>query len=115
MRVLKAHRANLIAWGRYFAGQIARAHGTVHTRQVRQSLESAKLVDPTSTSEFWLGAIFNKADWFEWTGQYHTYSDAERNVHERTVKVWRLRDSSLVPPQPETRHVLADGDQLRMF
>lgn len=89
MRVLEDARAELIATARDEAAALARAHGTVHSRMVRAALEAKGLVHPDE-KEFWIGAVFRDPR-FEWTGERYSYSDAARNVHERTIKVWRLK------------------------
>lgn len=92
MRVLEDARAELIATARDEAAALARAHGTVHSRMVRASLEAKGLVHPDE-KEFWIGAVFRDPR-FEWTGERYSYSDPARNVHERTVKVWRLKETA---------------------
>ena len=89
MSVLEESRAELIAAAREEAVALARARGTVHSRMVRAVLEEKGLVS-TDAKEYWIGAVFRDAR-FEWTGEHYSYSDAARNVHERTVKVWRLK------------------------
>jgi hypothetical protein len=90
MTVLERERADLIAKARAIAETLARAQGTVHSRQVREAMRQQGLLLDESASEFWLGAVFRGEGWV-WTGQWHTHSDAARNIHERTVKVWKLR------------------------
>lgn len=91
MRVLEQAKGPIIIAARRVAQQLAHAHGDVHTRQVRQALiEQGLLTQDLARKDFWMGAVFRGSEW-EWTGRWHTYTDAERNIHERTVKVWRLR------------------------
>lgn len=98
MDVLKKYRSYLIAMGRFAAGDIALRQGTVHSREVRQTLDDAGLLDPVC-GDFWLGAVF-RGSYFEWTGVWHTYTDSGRNIHERTIKVWRLVSLQHLPPRP---------------
>jgi hypothetical protein len=98
MSVLEEHRSNLIRYGRYVATEICRARGSVHSREVRQALEDMGML-ASGGREFWLGSVFNASD-FEWSGSYFTYSNEARNIHERTIKVWRLRRGSEGYPQP---------------
>ncbi len=91
MDVLERAKGPIILAARRVAQQLARAHGTVHSRQVRQALiEQGLLTQDLVKKDFWMGAVFRGSEW-EWTGKYHTYSDADRNIHERTVKVWKLK------------------------
>lgn len=91
MGVLNATRPDYIAIGREIAIKLAGMFGEVHSRQVRDVMEKLGYLGKfENEKDFWLGSVFrNEA--FEWTGKYHTYSDPERNIHERTVKVWRLK------------------------
>lgn len=98
MLVLYRFRMYLVQRGIYEAVRIARQTGTVHSRQVREAV--SKVCRTAGMADYWLGAVFNNHI-FEWTGRYHTYADRARNIHERTVKVWRLRDPSTVLPEPE--------------
>jgi hypothetical protein len=90
MRLLNERRSFLIAYGRYVAAEICRATGTVHSRLVRREMAKRGLLDNPELADYWLGAVFNNGP-FEWTHDVHTYSDHARNIHERGVKVWRLR------------------------
>lgn len=90
MDVLNTYRAFLIASGRWHALRIAYAHGTVVCRQVRKAMADAGLLDRYEhIGDYWLGAVFH-SPLFEWTGEWFKYTDAARNIHERTVKIWRL-------------------------
>jgi hypothetical protein len=86
MNVLGLHRRTLIDYARYVASEICKARGSVTSRDVRRVMAAMGMLN--NASEYWLGAIFRGS--FEWTGARHTYSDGDRNIHERTVKVWRL-------------------------
>jgi hypothetical protein len=118
MEALTTTRRALIDYGRYVATEIARAHGTVHSRDVRRALEQSGVLTPSwGGREHWIGAIFNASD-FEWTGAFHAYRDDARNIHERTVKVWRLRPGASgysrppdTPPYPRELKVR----QIEMF
>jgi hypothetical protein len=88
MDVLGTHRRPLIDYGRYVATEICKARGSVTSRDVRRAMAAMGML-ASDASEFWLGSMFRSGS-FEWTGALHTYSDNDRNIHERTVKVWRL-------------------------
>jgi hypothetical protein len=104
MTLLKRYRRFLIDRGRYEAVHIALQNGTVNSREVRAAL--AGYLKNQGLHDYWLGAVFYRSI-FEWTGRYLTYSSAERNVHERTIKVWRLRPGAALdeyltaPERPE--------------
>lgn len=89
MEVLEVHRGALIARARTEAVLLCQQNGKTHSRAVRAKMAALGLLD-SGGSEFWLGAIFRDGR-FEWTGEFFTYSDSARNVHERTIKLWRLR------------------------
>jgi hypothetical protein len=88
MNTLSAQRHRLITYGRYVATEICKARGSVHSRDVRRALGAMGMLT-NDVGDYWLGAVFNRSA-FEWTGAQHTYSDGARNIHERTIKVWRL-------------------------
>jgi len=89
MKLLERRRAEKISRARELAADIARRCGSVHSRAVRIAMAAdGQLSD--NEPEFWLGAVFRTSE-FEWTGEYFTYSDGARNIHERMVKVWRLK------------------------
>ena len=94
MVVLKKHHAELIQIAREVAREIALEKGTVHSREVRSVMVSRGLLTGEEGREHWFGAVFRGGE-FEWTGKYHSYSDSSRNVHERSVKIWRLRQDRL--------------------
>lgn len=89
MGLLREKRAELIRRGRAAAVWIAQQQGYVTSRDVRAALEQyGFLTDPT-IADYWLGAVFNGGP-LEWRGEWFKYTDQRRNIHERTVKVWRL-------------------------
>jgi hypothetical protein len=92
--LLIRYRRILIAYARHIAIQIARSKGTVHSRLVRAALAEKGLVRP-QLGDCWLGAVFNGGP-FVWTGALHEYEDRERNIHKKTVRVWRLSSDELV-------------------
>jgi len=93
MDLLSEVRAELIARGREEAISLAEQHGLVHSRMVRLRLEELGLLGNADIKDFWLGAIFNRNPRFKWSGEMFTYEDRARNIHERTVKVWKLRSA----------------------
>jgi hypothetical protein len=88
MALLKTYRAFLIKRGQWEGAQLAAKDGTVTSRDVRAAMEKAGLLTG-DISDYWLGAVFHNGP-FAWTGGYQAYSDPSRNIHERTVKVWKL-------------------------
>jgi hypothetical protein len=88
MALHRSVSADLLAKGREIATEIATREGTVHSRKVLAAMGARGLVDPEK-GQTWIGAVFRGG--FVWTGEWYTYSDQERNIHERMVKVWRLR------------------------
>lgn len=90
MDALQLHRANLIKLGRQAAFDIAKRDGVVHSRKVRQALAEMGKLDHPDVGDYWLGAVF-RHEAFEWTGDHFVYSDEDRNIHERTVKLWVIR------------------------
>lgn len=91
--VLREYRSALITLARKVAKRIAKENGTVHVRAVRAELAKMNALDE-DVGDYWLGAVFNKNPDFEWTGEHHTYADEERNVHEKSVKVWKLKSQT---------------------
>jgi hypothetical protein len=89
MVVLNTYRQFLVTYGRYVATLICKEKGKVHSRDVRNALASLKLLEDPGLKDFWLGAVFNNSV-FRWTGETYIYSNSDRNIHERTVKVWHL-------------------------
>lgn len=121
MALLQKFRAYLIAKGKREAAILAAAHGSVHSRALRSRLVELGVLTPelqNRVGDYWLGAVFRGHLW-EWTGDRFTYSDKERNIHERTVKVWRLKHGAQLPPEPDVDEDVeallpADG-QLNLF
>lgn len=89
MTLLRETRAQQIREARIIARDLIRRGGTTHSRAVRAVMAEGDLLTPEQP-EFWLGAVFHSPE-FEWTGDWFCYTDSARNVHERTVKVWKLR------------------------
>lgn len=89
MELLESKRGHLIAKGRFIAGQICLRKGTTTSREVLEEMEKLDLIPPDG-KHFWVGAIFNQQKCFCWTGEVVSYSNRERNIHERTIKVWKL-------------------------
>lgn len=90
MNLLRERRRFLVAYGRYVAAELCRLNGVVHSREVRKVMAEKGLLDDPELHDYWLGVVFHDGP-FEWTGTFHAYTDHHRNIHERTVKVWRLR------------------------
>ncbi len=88
--------AKLIAWGCHIAVLLALKSRTVHSRAVRDEMDRRGLLTKED-KEFWLGPVFKKLKTekiLTWTGHMFTYSDEERNVHERTIKLWELNEDA---------------------
>ena len=102
MEVLRQFRSRQIARAGVIAREIARKEGTVHSRLVRAQMKAEGLVSdpkngalvPKGKREYWLGAIFRHRD-FVWTGEWASYHNVVRNIHERSIKVWQLSDEAL--------------------
>jgi len=90
MKLLEDSHGHLISRAREEAILLAKASGTVHSRMVRARMKALNLLPPDG-KEYWLGTVFRDPR-FEWTGELHTYSDPDRKVFDRNVKVWRLKD-----------------------
>lgn len=90
MDLLKQQRARLRERAIRIAEGLCRNYGTTTTPAVYAEMMRLHLIPP-GVRNFWLGSVFNRNPRFEWTGRVVSYSDSERNVHERTVKVWRLK------------------------
>ena len=78
---------DLIAKAREIAKEICLREGTVHSRKVLAVMGARGLIDPDK-GQTWIGAVFRSG--FTWTGEWVTHSNKARNIHERTIKVWRL-------------------------
>jgi hypothetical protein len=91
-KLLNRHRGNLITKARAIAIDLAKANGTVHSREVRAEMDKQGHLTNPALADHWLGVVF-RSSVFVWTGQYFSYRDDSRNVHERTVKVWKLREN----------------------
>lgn len=93
LKKLEAMHPKEIAWGCHIAVQIAKKNLTVHSREVRREMEKRGLLSLDTGAEFWLGAVFKRLQRdkvLHSTGQKYKYSDAERGIHEREVKIWAL-------------------------
>jgi len=93
MAALESKHGPTIAAAREIAVELCRANGSTHSRAVRAEMARRGLITGHEGREHWLGAIFMRSV-FEWTGEWVTYADVERCVHERTIKVWKLRAPS---------------------
>jgi hypothetical protein len=78
---------------------------TVHSREVRARMVEEGILDGYTGADFWLGTVFNSGPW-EPTGRRHKYTDNERNIHDREVRIWKLKegaaaDAYVEPKQPD--------------
>lgn len=89
MALLKATRAKLIARAREIACELIAQNGETHSREVYEVMKTRDLLDSRVKKDFWLGAVFHSKE-FAWTAKWFRYSDTggDKNIHERTVKVW---------------------------
>lgn len=99
-------RAYFIAYGRYVAVQLAAKHGSVHSRQVRAEMERRGVLFGYRGRDHWIGAVFQNFAALEPTGETFKYTDPARNVHERRVHVWRLKEG--VRPEDYPKPQLPD-------
>lgn len=92
LREVEQGHAREVAIGRLYAVRHARQHGTFHTRDVWDAMvRDGHASDGSNDSPHWLGAVPIRR-WFQKTDQVHKYSDERRGIHEREIKIWRLRD-----------------------
>jgi len=89
MDLLEESRAKLIADARRIAAMLIRKCGYTHSRDVRHEMHRIGLLDGYDGADYWLGCVFRSPE-FVFTGDWYTYSDPYRNVHERRVRVWAL-------------------------
>lgn len=108
MAHLRYSHAYKIAYGKYVAVRIALKKLTVHSRDVRDAMFAEGVIDGAE-AEFWLGTVFKDLrdeGILKWTGQMYKYTDADRNIHERSVKLWEYVEKADVkayleaPPKP---------------
>jgi len=99
MRLMEERRAWLVRKGRFVAWAIARERGTVTSADVFRAMVASYYMDADGETPRWLGAVFARSA-FGWTGEYRTRRDMERNVHERTTKVWCIRVGATAPEDP---------------
>jgi hypothetical protein len=92
MGALEERHSATIAIAREIAIELCHKNGSTHSRAVRAEMFKRGIITGKEGPEYWLGAVF-KGALFEWTGSFVSYADRERNVHERTLKVWKLRGS----------------------
>lgn len=100
MRKLLEKHNDKILWGCYYAVQIALKKDTVHSREVRDRMFKEGLIG--EGKEFWLGTVFHtlKEDGvLKHDGHWYKYSDPERGIHERTVKIWCLDRKAVLLPK----------------
>lgn len=89
---LKARHPKHIAWGLHLAMKMAKKNNTVHSRELLLEMIRLKKCDPNMSAHF-IGAVFKTLrdeGLLKWTGHYYKYSDAERNIHDREIKLWCL-------------------------
>ena len=92
MEVLESTRGDLVVAARDVALRLATLNGTVTSREVRREMAAVGKLNGVE-GDYWLGAVFRDSR-FEWTGRYTTYSDSARNIHERTIKIWKLKGTT---------------------
>lgn len=85
--------------------QIEENEPTVHSREVRARMVEEGILDGYTGADFWLGTVFNSGPW-EPTRRRYKYTDAERNIHDREVRIWKLKegagaDAYTEPKQPD--------------
>lgn len=109
MALLKAYRGYCIAWGRRIGWELCQQNIDTTSYEVIEEMEKRKLI-PDDIGRFWVGAVFNKNPDFEFTGEYRSHRRDDRNLHERTVRVWRLSFAATPPPIPQPPAALTGGD-----
>jgi len=93
MAQLTANHAPLIEVARDIARQQCLANGSTNSRLVRLEMERQGIVKPEDGKCFWFGAVFRTRE-FEPTDEWVSYSSV--SVHERRIRVWKLRSPSSV-------------------
>jgi len=97
MKHLEAAHPERVKQAAAIAVAQAKKNLTTHSRSVRKEMEDKGLLDTSTGSEHWLGAVFAQlahAKVLEKSGHTFKYSDSSRGIHERTVTVWQLRDGA---------------------
>jgi hypothetical protein len=92
MERLRANHAAEIDLARQVARELCQAYGSTNSRLVRLEMERRGLISKQATKLHWLGAVFRSSE-FEPTGEWVSYSSA--SVHERSIRCWRLRTTSM--------------------
>jgi hypothetical protein len=124
IRLLEGKRAWLIGFGKRIAIELCKRDGSTNSHVLRQTMQARGLFDGYKGGYFWMSAVFCDDGMFTWDGTYFSYRDRENNVHERTIKVWRLKDDRIQPghvplpckptePPPQTKST--ECPQLSMF
>ncbi len=93
--VLNKTRGFYIQYAMWTAARLLQKKGTVHSREVRDLMVQEHALDGYTGNDFWLGTAFNnlKAKGaIEWTHHHYKYSDQERNIHDREVKIWKPKE-----------------------
>ena len=88
---LHAGHETEIQLARQVARELCREHGSTNSRLVRLEMERRGLISRAATKVHWFGCIFRTAEFIA-TGERVSYSST--TVHEREIKVWRLRSPS---------------------
>ena len=91
IRMLEDKRPWLISMGKRVAIALCkRDGGLTNSHILRQEMNSRGMFDGYDGTYFWMSAVFCDKGFFVWDGTYFAYSDRPNNIHERTVKVWKL-------------------------
>jgi hypothetical protein len=90
MALLQRMKRGYIEAAQRVAVEIASRVGGVYSHVVRSALVERGLI-PHDESCLWMGRALCSCRKLEWSGKWFSYTDTERCIHERTVKVWRLR------------------------
>lgn len=88
MDLFSVHKSDYLSQARNIAKGLITSNGSTHTRAVIAEMQRLQMI-ASDGKQFWAGAMFRSKE-FRWTGQWHTYSDSARNIHERTIRTWTL-------------------------
>jgi len=102
MQLLETWKSYLVSAGRVVAMELCKKKGSTNTLEVRKEMERRDLLVGYTGKNHWTGAIFNQSKVFEHTGDFISYSDPDRNIHEREIRVWQLKDPEVsIPTLPQ--------------
>lgn len=97
MDVLRTWRNYLIRYGICVAIQLIKKYGSTNSHAVVSEMNRRGILKGYHGKNLWVGAVFNRG-LFKHTGRLISYSDDTRNIHERTIGEWTLKDPQTTVP-----------------